>query len=187
MLRADRRLTRAHLRQRTRRQARTLHGRKSRGARRDPTPARRWLLRESLDGLARGEDLVVTADAELPPASFAGRRGLWRRAPFVTHFQKNNRHTEKTGCYLSGCQEDAVKIRLVGSADLVRAWCAELERAYGIKAATYPSRSNSNDVRAYFDLDDRQAAQLVGLPAVDAAAAATTVTRRRPRTPKLKS
>lgn len=55
-----------------------------------------------------------------------------------------------------------MKIRLVGSADLVDAWCAELERAYSIKGAKYPSR-NSNEKRVYFDLDDRKAADVVGL------------------------
>lgn len=56
-----------------------------------------------------------------------------------------------------------MKIRLMGSADLVRAWSAELERAYGIKGKEYPSRYGDGDVRAYFDLDDRQAASVVGL------------------------
>jgi hypothetical protein len=57
-----------------------------------------------------------------------------------------------------------MKIRLLGSADLVRAWSRELERAYGIKGKEYPSRYGGNEIRAYFDLDDRQAAAIVGLP-----------------------
>lgn len=56
-----------------------------------------------------------------------------------------------------------MKIRLMGSADLVRAWGAELKRAYGITGAEYPSRYGGNEVRIYFDLDDRQAAAVVGL------------------------
>ena len=55
-----------------------------------------------------------------------------------------------------------MKIRLMGSPDLVRAWSNELERAYGITASIYPSRRGGNEVRAYFDLDDRQAASIVG-------------------------
>lgn len=57
-----------------------------------------------------------------------------------------------------------MKIRLIGSADLVRAWSAELQRAYGITGREYPSRYNNAEVRAYFDLDDRQAAAIVGMP-----------------------
>lgn len=55
-----------------------------------------------------------------------------------------------------------MKIRLMGSPDLVRAWSAELERVYGLKASIYPSRRGGNEIRAYFDLDDRQAASIVG-------------------------
>lgn len=55
-----------------------------------------------------------------------------------------------------------MKIRLMGSPDLVRAWSAKLERAYGLKASIYPSRRGGNEIRAYFDLDDRQAASIVG-------------------------
>lgn len=58
-----------------------------------------------------------------------------------------------------------MKIRLMGSADLVHAWSAELEKSYGIKGAEYPSRYGNGEIRAYFDLDDRQAAAIVGLPA----------------------
>lgn len=46
-----------------------------------------------------------------------------------------------------------MKIRLMGSADLVRAWSKKLEASYGIKGAEYPSRYGGNDIRAYFDLD----------------------------------
>lgn len=64
-----------------------------------------------------------------------------------------------------------MKIRLIGAADLVRAWSAELERAYGIRGAEYPSRYGKNEVRAYFELDDRQAAALVGLSSPSSAPA----------------
>lgn len=56
-----------------------------------------------------------------------------------------------------------MKIRLMGRADLVRAWASELEKSYGIKGAEYPSRYGNGEVRMYFDLDDRQAAAIVGL------------------------
>jgi len=58
-----------------------------------------------------------------------------------------------------------MKFRLIGKSDLIRAWSAELERAYGINGAVYPSRYSSTELRMYFDLDDRQAAAVVGLPA----------------------
>lgn len=58
-----------------------------------------------------------------------------------------------------------MKIRLMGSSDLVDSWCQELERAYSIKGSKYPCR-NSNETRVYFDLDDRKAAEVVGLAAV---------------------
>lgn len=79
-----------------------------------------------------------------------------------------------------------MKIRLIGSVDLVRAWSAELERAYGIKGAEYPSRYSSNEVRVYFDLDDRQAAAVVGLAAAPAqpAESGTAVARPLNRTPR---
>jgi hypothetical protein len=80
-----------------------------------------------------------------------------------------------------------VKIRLVGSSDLVRAWSAELERAYGIKGAIYPSRHGSHEIRVYFDLDDRQAAAVVGLAAAPAQPDGGTAVARRPaRTPRVK-
>jgi hypothetical protein len=66
-----------------------------------------------------------------------------------------------------------MKIRLLGSVDLVRAWSRELERAYGIKGREYPSRYGDNEIRAYFDLDDRQAAEIVGLQKNGAPAPAT--------------
>ncbi|MFC4161961.1 hypothetical protein [Chitinimonas lacunae] len=55
-----------------------------------------------------------------------------------------------------------MKIRLMGPPDIVRAWRAMLEQEYGIVGAEYPNRG-SNDVRAYFDLDDRVAASIAGL------------------------
>lgn len=82
-----------------------------------------------------------------------------------------------------------MKIRLIGSVDLVRAWSAELERAYGIKGTIYPSRYNSNEVRVYFDLDDRLAAAVIGLTATPPAPAAGTsadVVRRPRKARKLK-
>ena len=67
-----------------------------------------------------------------------------------------------------------MKIRLMGSADLVRAWSMELEKSYGIKGAEYPSRYGGNEIRAYFDLDDRQAAAIVGLPVATGTTAPTS-------------
>jgi hypothetical protein len=57
-----------------------------------------------------------------------------------------------------------MNIRLTGASDLVDAWAAELQRAYGVTVALYPSRSCGSEVRAYCDLDDRSAAEIVGLP-----------------------
>jgi len=50
-----------------------------------------------------------------------------------------------------------MKIRLTGSPDLVRAWSAALEKAFGVRCAEYPCRG-SNEIRAYVDIDDRIAA-----------------------------
>lgn len=66
-----------------------------------------------------------------------------------------------------------MKIRLMGSADLVRAWSLELEKSYGITSAEYPCRG-STEIRAYFDLDDRQAAVIVGLPPAEHATPSTS-------------
>lgn len=86
-----------------------------------------------------------------------------------------------------------MKIRLMGSADLVNAWKTALEKAYGITGATYPSRGGAGEARVYFDLDDRQAAAIVGLqggaPGVASGAGqAEPVTRARratrPRLPR---
>ncbi|MBI2770493.1 MAG: hypothetical protein HYX47_12780 [Burkholderiales bacterium] len=65
-----------------------------------------------------------------------------------------------------------MKIRLMGTADLVSAWKAALEKEYGIQGETYPSRRGQGEVRVYFELDDRQAAAIVGLPAAASAVAA---------------
>lgn len=49
-----------------------------------------------------------------------------------------------------------MKIRLMGSPDLIQLWGNELKKAYGITGKTYPNR-NSHEVRYYVDLDDRKA------------------------------
>ncbi len=54
-----------------------------------------------------------------------------------------------------------MKIRLMGAADLVQGWAAELEREYAMRAAFYPMRGSSNGLRAYLDLDDRQASDIL--------------------------
>lgn len=60
-----------------------------------------------------------------------------------------------------------MKIRLMGSPDLIQLWATELKTEYGISGKTYPNR-DSHEVRYYVDLDDRQAEQVilrrVGLP-----------------------
>ena len=53
-----------------------------------------------------------------------------------------------------------MKIRLMGSPDLIKLWSIELEAAYGITGQTYPNR-NSQEVRYYVDLDDRKAAAII--------------------------
>lgn len=60
-----------------------------------------------------------------------------------------------------------MKIRLMGPADIVRAWAKELEKSYGIQCAEYPARGGS-EVRVYADLDDRLAAAIVGLDGIPA-------------------
>ena len=49
-----------------------------------------------------------------------------------------------------------MKIRLMGSPDLIQLWGNELKKAYGITGKTYSNR-NSHEVRYYVDLDDRKA------------------------------
>lgn len=53
-----------------------------------------------------------------------------------------------------------MKIRLMGSPDLIQKWGEELKAAYGITGKTYPNR-NSHEVRYYVDLDDRQAEAVI--------------------------
>lgn len=72
-----------------------------------------------------------------------------------------------------------MKIRLMGSPDLVRAWKAAMEQSYGIHGAEYPSR-HGNDLRVYFDLDDRVAAKAIA-SFQSAPATTTDVARRRRR------
>jgi hypothetical protein len=68
-----------------------------------------------------------------------------------------------------------MKIRLMGSPDLVRAWKAALEQSFGIHGAEYPSRRGGTDLRVYFDLDDRVAEQVIDRLN---AARSTAVTRK---------
>lgn len=59
-----------------------------------------------------------------------------------------------------------MRIRIEGSPDLVEAWKKRLEEAYGITGSVYANhRRNQEDIRCYFNLDDRQAAEIVGLMA----------------------
>jgi hypothetical protein len=44
--------------------------------------------------------------------------------------------------------------------DLVRNWASVLEESYGFKGKFYPNR-NSNEIRWYVDMDDRQAEQVL--------------------------
>lgn len=82
-----------------------------------------------------------------------------------------------------------MNIRIMGSPDLVKAWKAALESEYGISGAVYPNRGRGGDVRAYFNLDDRLAARIVGLPIstdVEAVRDVPVRTSTRKRTPRLK-
>lgn len=56
-----------------------------------------------------------------------------------------------------------MKIRMMGSPDLIEAWAVELKKAYGVTGRVYPCRGGNNEVRLFVDLDDRKAAALVGL------------------------
>ena len=49
-----------------------------------------------------------------------------------------------------------MKIRLMGSPDLVREWAGIFEAAFGARGRVYPNR-NGSDVRRYIDLDGRVA------------------------------
>jgi len=71
-----------------------------------------------------------------------------------------------------------MKIRLIGSPDLIRAWAAELKKAYGVTGREYPCRGSS-DVRLYIDLDDRQATALVNLGNDSQGRAGQTMTKKR--------
>ena len=53
-----------------------------------------------------------------------------------------------------------MKVRIMGSPDLVRAWAAQFETHFGTRGREYPNR-NGTDVRYYLDLDDRVAADVV--------------------------
>lgn len=73
-----------------------------------------------------------------------------------------------------------MKIRLVGSPDLVRAWNAHFGRLLGVSGPEYSSRYGKAEIRVYIDIDDRLAADIVGLQAPSAipAAPGTAATRR---------
>lgn len=49
-----------------------------------------------------------------------------------------------------------MKIRLMGSPDVVRQWAAELEKKLGVTGKEYPMRGNQG-IRWYADVDDRTA------------------------------
>ena len=51
-----------------------------------------------------------------------------------------------------------MKIRLMGSPDLVRAWGAPIAATVEASYAEYPCRGGSHEIRAYCDFDDRAAA-----------------------------
>ena len=68
-----------------------------------------------------------------------------------------------------------MKIRLMGTSDLIQQWAKELERAYGITGKTYPSR-NSHEIRYYVDLDDRKAEAIVSQKTT--ASTSTAITKR---------
>ncbi len=53
-----------------------------------------------------------------------------------------------------------MKIRLMGSLDLLNKWSHELKSEYGISGKLYKNR-NSHEYRYYVDLDDRQAERVV--------------------------
>ena len=59
-----------------------------------------------------------------------------------------------------------MKLRIMGSPDLVRAWAAQFESHFGIRGHEYPNR-NSADIRYYLDLDDRVAAGVMRFVAAE--------------------
>lgn len=76
-----------------------------------------------------------------------------------------------------------MKIRLLGPKDIVEAWARELEKSYGIVCQAYPSRGGANEARIYADLDDRVAAEIVGLHSAPTPIPGTAVSLRRVRNP----
>ena len=54
-----------------------------------------------------------------------------------------------------------MKIRLMGSPDLVRGWSALLEEQFGVVGREYPKRRGGNEVSYYIDLHDRTAAEVM--------------------------
>jgi hypothetical protein len=56
-----------------------------------------------------------------------------------------------------------MKIRVVGSKDIVRSFCDKAEQLLGVSPGIYPSRYGANEVRAYLDVDDRMAAEILGV------------------------
>src|SRR5258708_1247695 len=59
-----------------------------------------------------------------------------------------------------GIRTPQMKIRLLGSADLVRAAAEALERA-GVPGREYPSRNGPQELRWYGDVDDRLFAEIL--------------------------
>ena len=54
-----------------------------------------------------------------------------------------------------------MKLRLMGSADIVRGWAELLKVQFGVVGHEYPTRGNGNEIRYYVDIDDRLAANIV--------------------------
>ena len=54
-----------------------------------------------------------------------------------------------------------MNIRIMGEKNLILSWANELEKAYNIKGKMYHNRGDENNARIYFNMDDRQAEQII--------------------------
>ena len=54
-----------------------------------------------------------------------------------------------------------MNIRIMGEKNLILSWANELEKAYKIKGKMYHNRGDENNARIYFNMDDRQAEQII--------------------------
>ena len=92
--------------------------------------------------------IINEVNSPMKPFCWADLLHVWKNGRTL---KPAKRQEQETG---------TVKIRLMGSPDLVQKWGKELENTYGITGKIYPNR-NSYEVRYYVDLDDRKAEEVI--------------------------